>query len=680
MRTRFLLLARAAVGLALALPLAGAESPRLSVIHAMLLRPNDPWPRGKGHVVFGVPGSPDSLKGYLEPGGSFSPAFASFGLSLWITDEKERLITTSDALPMDRLSQRFVWPDKPTWPARSDLPAIETTTPYYAATWTVTSPGSYQLHVRPRATNSIWLVLRSVGPAGAPLKSLHWFGDRLYVNDRWMLKLSAQPAAVEVVPPKSSDPLQAKAPPPKWPAEKDWGYARFKLDRNQEYWITLEDAVLPPASPLARAATRPTLKLRLPDTNFVECLNAQVTHLMMSLVGNETRPGEPNNYPLNWLRDGAYVIVALAHAGQIDVAKQLCRPFAENDFFGGFGSEADGPGLALWALGEVSAMADDPKFDRWLWPHVQRKVGLIEEMLAAKEPLRKPYVGPIVPAHTNKTDLDLVCGPAKDGLIQGRMDWHRPVIYVNAVSAAGLAGAGSLAARLQKEADAAGYFSLATKLREAVQPAWSGPEAENDRSFICGLYPTWIVTDRESYQSRLAARRTRSHDDQDLLKGPPLWTYFTLAEAHQWLALGSPAKVWNDLRWFWDHQASPGLYTWWEGHGEENTFRRWEQARGWTTPAHVTPHYWTAAEMLLLQLDMLAYVEPGNGKPVLVVGAGVPSAWLGKPLSVGDLPTSQGKVDWSWDKGTLTVKLRGFTGEVKPGAAFPADTRIKFRR
>src|SRR5262245_11197300 len=39
-----------------------AQTPRLEVIQAMLQRPNDPWPRGKGHVVLAVPGDRKSTR------------------------------------------------------------------------------------------------------------------------------------------------------------------------------------------------------------------------------------------------------------------------------------------------------------------------------------------------------------------------------------------------------------------------------------------------------------------------------------------------------------------------------------------------------------------------------------------------------------------------------------------
>src|SRR5205823_2709107 len=83
-----------------------AQSPRLEVIHAMLQRPNDPWPRGKGHVVLAVPGCLEANKGYHEPGGSFSPSFGSFGVSIWVTDSGGKIVATSDSLPFDEIQQQ----------------------------------------------------------------------------------------------------------------------------------------------------------------------------------------------------------------------------------------------------------------------------------------------------------------------------------------------------------------------------------------------------------------------------------------------------------------------------------------------------------------------------------------------------------------------------------------------
>jgi hypothetical protein len=80
------------------------------VREAMRQRPDDPWPRGQGHVVLATPGSSEDLKAYHEPGGGFSPAFASFGVSIWIGDAQGKLLATSDSLPLENLKQEFIWP------------------------------------------------------------------------------------------------------------------------------------------------------------------------------------------------------------------------------------------------------------------------------------------------------------------------------------------------------------------------------------------------------------------------------------------------------------------------------------------------------------------------------------------------------------------------------------------
>ena len=652
-----------------------AQTPRLGVIQAMLQRPNDPWPRGKGHVLLAVPGCSEAGKSYHEPGGGFSPSFASFGVSIWITDNEGKIQATSDTLPLEEIQQRLVWQrNRPS-------PAIQTETPNYRALWSFLGDGGWQLNlsVNSDRDTKTFLVVRSVGPAGGPVHLLDWHNRKLRINERWSLTLSPDPATVSIGDESVENWKVSGSGLYRYTSADGWGFARVELRGATDWMFTIRDNLFPPTTPLAYSSTLARLELNLPDPKFTNSLNAQVAHLMMGLVNNETRPGDPNNYPLNWLRDGAYSIVALARAGQTEVAKQLCRPFAEHDFFGGFGSEADGPGLALWALEEVAAISHDPDFDHWLWPHAKRKAEFLVKMLAAAEPVREPYFGPIVPAHTNREDVDLVCDAAKEGLIQGRMDWHRPVLFVNAVSYRGLLGAAELAGRLGRDADAQTWRERAKELKRAWAKAFGTTAADDERTYICGLYPTWVVSDKVAYEKKLAERRAKSHDAEEGLKENPLWTYFNVAEAHQWLVLGQPDKAWNDLRWFWNKQASPGLFTWWEGKGEENTFHRWEQARGWVAPPHVTPHYWTAAEMLLLQLDMLAFLDESGDEPSLVIGAGIPEDWLEFAMSVKGLSTRLGKVDWEWRKRTMTVRLRGEKCAVKLGPAFKADTPLRVR-
>jgi hypothetical protein len=387
------------------------------------------------------------------------------------------------------------------------------------------------------------------------------------------------------------------------------------------------------------------------------------------------------NYPLAWQRDGAYVLVALARSGERARLRDLAREFAKTDFFGGFGAEADAPGLSLWALANVSAALADPEFDREIWPDLARKAALIERLRSTTGQVRAPFAGPVVPVYRNGKDLDLVADPARDGLIEGRMDWHRPLFYVNAVSYAGLVGAAEIARRGGHAAEAAAWSAQADALRQDWRRAFGAGERDqldDDRTAISGLWPSEIA-DPLAYQRLLDARWRATRTSDGGLRSRPLWTYFTLAEAHQWLRLGRPDRVWPTLRWFWARQPAPGLYTLWEGDREENGFGLWSAERGWMKPPNVTPHYWAAAEMLLLQLEMLAAVEGPPEHAQLVIGAGVPRSWLAHPVSVRNIGTSRGPVDWSWDGRTVIVRSRA-REPVRLGPAFPANTPVRVVR
>jgi len=94
------------------------------------------------------------------------------------------------------------------------------------------------------------------------------------------------------------------------------------------------------------------------------------------------------------------------------------------------------------------------KFDQWLWPHIYRKAEFIIKMLTADQPIQQKPTGPVRPEYEHNPELNLIAEPAQNGLVVRRMDWHRPLLFVNAVSYRGLLDAASLADRVNHPEDA----------------------------------------------------------------------------------------------------------------------------------------------------------------------------------------------------------------------------------
>ncbi len=647
----------------------GGRTQRQVLLDAMKQRPGDPWPRGTGHVLLAEPGSPRTQKAYHEPGGGFSPAPGSFGVSVWVLGEDADILTTGETIALESIRQRY------DWSGEANIPAILTETDHYRARWSCESPGRWRLNLRgagePR--RDLAVLIRGPGPAGGGVKAIRFDGGALLIDHRWVLTPRPLPEAVHLG--TEAEKGWTRAAPARRAVTDDegWCYARLVLPGGTDLELSIRDTQPQFASPLAFADTRSTVSCDLPDERFEASLEAQVANLMMGCVGRQTRPGEPTNYPLAWERDGACSVVAMARCGRLETARDLSIYFAENDFFGGFGAEGDAPGSAIGALADVAALLRDPGFDRFIWPHVRRKAAIIHEMLHAAAPVEKQWVGPVL---ANVAEPHVICKAAKDGVIYGSMDHHYPALYINAVSYRGMSRAAGLADRLGRAERARAYRRTAETIRQGWRRAFHTGEAGNPRTYISGIWPTWVVgPDFQPYADALGRRGFAAGES---LAHRPKWTYFTVAEAHQWLFLRRPEIVWRALRYFWANQCSPGLYTYWEGDGEENSFGIWPRYRGWVRPPHVTPHYWTAAEMLLLQLDMLACVDESAREPTLVLGAGVPKDWARRPMRVDGLHTSLGRVAWRYDgraEVTVTIAPRR-TCHIRLGPSFPEHVKV----
>lgn len=656
---------------------AGAALPittqRQVVLAAMQARPDDPWPRSQGHAMLAWPGSPENLKAYHEPGGSFSPAMGSFGISFWVTDEAGSIVATSDQFPTNQIQQSWRFANPRT------IPAIATETPYYHATWSGIVPGTWNLQFQSKtnANARYWLVIRSVGPAGAPIPALEWNGRQLTVSSRWVIT-SDQPLTLHALGHEGdSGWTKSQNQNRQWRAADGWCFARLSLPVSPDAKIQVRDlGPIPPPS-LVLSTVQPRLELSLPDERFAACLNAQVSQILMSLAGRETRSGDPAYFPVCSLRDGAYIVSALAGAGVFDAARQLATGLVERDFFGPTGSDADAPGLAIWAISELTSRLRDPALDQLVWPSVARKAALIQEMQSATWPIFKRAGSPVFPKHARRPDIELVCEPSDGRSIMGKVEWKRPVLYNNSVAYLGYLRAAEMAFRVGDPLSAQNWRNLAAELRQGWQAGIQMPAAIEPRTYSFSLWPAGIPANLDSFVYNLQSRWTQARDAQGKFRAHPFWPSMDLAETHQWLLLGRPQFAMSTVEWFWKNQASPGLYTWWEGDGEDDVFPFWQRCRGWVKPDLITPHYGVAAQMVLLQLDILAYVDERGPEPVLVVGAGIPTQWIEKPLRVRGLATRAGLVEWAWANGVMKVNILGKRIPVRLGANFPPNAMIR---
>lgn len=647
-------------------------TPQQQVEAQMKLRPSDPWQRSAGHVLLATPGSAVEGKAFHEPGGSFSPVPGSFGISIWMVDQQGNLKATSDSIPLSDIQQQF------TNGSAQKIPGISTKTPFYESSWTAVKPGIWQLNLKTAANSDTRpvVVIRSVGPAGGAIRSLDWDGQRLLISDRWTVRAIPRTARVYLGSESTPNWTGEQSTRSHWDDHYGWGYARIAFNQGNTWSLTIEDnQPISDSNPPAFNVSS-NLALNLPDAQFVDSLTAQVSHLTMGLVGNRTHPTDPISYPLPRFRDGAYQMVALARAGQLDIARQLSTYFAENDFFNDAVPAADIPALGIWALEQVASQLNQPEYDQWLWPHVRRKADLIGTMLSSNRPGYPVFSGARVPfsEYPDFLRVDLVAGKMKHRPGSISLDASASVMSYRA-----LLDAAALADRLKQPQEARRWRTQA----EAIKTAWQEANRTGFSSLTNGLWPTWIAASEQAAMTQaLQQRWDESRDSTGAFQGDPQALPDAIAEAHQWLLLKQPERVWATLKWFWANQDSPGLYTWGIDQNQlsemplAQSFSQWHRFRGWMKSSYATPHYWTAAEMALLQLDMLAYIDQSASTPTLVIGAGIPEEWLKQPIGVKGLVVGNNLINWAWDGNRIKVEIQGKKMNVQAGSAFPGQTPV----
>jgi hypothetical protein len=649
------------------------------------------WPRADSHVVLGVEGSPDVLKTFVEPGGTFSPGVGSFGVSLWVWLPGEQRLVAPERLERPEIRDRLLGGILPIhrsrWRAGElevDLRlAVDSLGGRHQAFDTlaarIVNRGGQRVEAR------ALLVVRSAGPAGGPVRAIAVNAEYrgLNVNDKPAVLGQRTPSAAGCHAPSEDGGelslllLRGGLPTRQRAADPDgWAAGCLAYDLALEpggVWESGWDLPVWPShpEPPALLATRAQLPaadrlerladswrdrltqvdLQVPDTRIKEAFFASLAHLLMSRVGDEARIATIC-YPFAWMRDGVYMLNALDKAGLADRVRASLDLLVADPWAGGFGPEGDAPGQLLWLLGEHFLLTRDAEWLARVYPRVRERAELLRAMRRSREPLYADQ-SRVLPVARLHPEGHLVCEAARGGLIHGRMDWHRPVFWVNAWAFMGLRRAVELAAALGEEDDVGAWYAEAADLSKAL----AGPGARfgaNERDWVCAIWPTDArhpddPATRTEFDRHWTAHRL---DAQRRYRGEPRWRYFELGEAHNYLRLGHRDRALLTIEQFLRTQDAPGLYAWAEGDHTGDPVGDWRFVRGWwpdqRLDAHrgsaILPHGWVSAEMVLLLRDLFVFEDDGW----LVLGGGLAPEWLrsGETLSAARLPTHYGELSW----------------------------------
>lgn len=630
------------------------------------------WPRSDTRVFLGEPGGPEGAKTTVEPGNSFSPGMCSYGVTWWIRFGEEDIFFSPDEAGLDDLAWSF---------EEGYLPVIHC----------VTTVNGIEIHhelfqdgtkkeqsesaaAKLKLTNKkdsvskmeVYLVLRSIGPAGGPVNSVIVGADRrsLWMEERRnpMIGADLLPEAIGCgVGDPSGDARRGKIPGEDSAEDPEgWCFGIMKFQVRLDpggVWTLRSDCplrsfgVIPEELP-GRQNYSPEayeerkerhlaywrtwfedIKVSTPDRAFNEAFYANLQHMLAAMVGDQIRLA-PMAYPLPWMRDSVAIMRCLDLAGYHKLAEKASEICVRQDFFGGFCAEADSPGQAVWALVEHYRITKDIDWLRRVYPSVQRKCDWILKMKNAREPIQIVLDTPVLPFMQGYRNAGTICLPAKDGIIMGVMDLHIREGETNQWCICGLQEAAYAARELGFLPDAESFEQEADELKTALERYMEREPRffEWERNVNSLIWPTrtWEY-ETEKVEDGFKKWWKVERGTESTYIPERFWIHFELGQIHNALMLGLREQSWQGLKYRLENQDVPGLYGWREyGGGFEeagnavNGVSIIKQLRGCTKFDKITPHGWCSAEMWLLQRGMLVE-EWRNG---LNLFAGVPDEWL----------------------------------------------------
>ena len=683
--------------------------------------PRGRYPRGfSGEqpywTLVGVDGGSES--GLLLEDGALEVARGGFSIEPFILSDA-RLITWADVETSHSLSDGYLpipsvtwrhrrWSMRVTAFARGAREDAELVSRYTVSNLT-DEPQSLQLVLaaRPFQVNPPSQSLNLPGGV-SPIRSLHWDGVKLWINDR-----------AKVVPLRAPDLFAASAfergsypdkllAPDEVHASRvvdDTGFASGALVYKLEL-APRASATVGLVAPLAGESATPDLggqsvenwldeqqaeveigwraKLNLVEfdvparaQHLVDTLRSSLAQILMTRDGPILRPGT-RSYGRSWIRDGAMISESLLRLGHAHVAADYLRWFAPHQFANGKVpccvdsrgadpvAENDSNGQLIFLAAEVFRYTRDRGALETVWPRVEAAMAYMDQLRASERgpgnltPQRRMLFGLFPPSISHEGYS------SKPAYSYWDVFWGLRG-YNDAVAIASALGKSEAARQFaQQQAEFRGDVRASLRAAARMHGVGYVPGAADLGDFDAtsttialapggeeGTVPDDLLRETfERYWRNFTARRD----------GQVAWSDYTpyeLRAVGTFVRLGWRERARELLKFFFKHQRPAGWNQWAEVVGREPRQPRF---------IGDMPHAWVASDYVRSVLDMFVYERQSDG--ALVIAKGIPGDWVeSSGFSARNLRTPYGQINLSFRPEGTDVVVE-ITGDAKPPGGF----------
>ena len=428
---------------------------------------------------------------------------------------------------------------------------------------------------------------------------------------------------------------------------------------------------------------------------IVDTLHTALAHVLVNRDGAKIRPGT-RSYARSWIRDGAMTSEALLRMGHADEARAFLEWFAPFQFADGKvpccvdarGSdpvpENDSHGELVFLAAEVARYTQDRALAEAMWPHVDQATRYLDRLRDSERTEANrgtPKLGLLPPSISHEGYS------AKPAYSHWDNFWGL-IGYRSAITLADQLGRDDDAKRLAASRDTFRADLLASLDASAKQfgieyiPGAADLGDFDATSTTIALSPggerehlpaAMLEATFERYWREFVQRRDGEREWKD-------YTPYEWRNVSAFIRLGWRERAHEAIDFFFRDRRPEAWNQWAEVVGKEVRESRF---------IGDMPHGWVASDFIRAALDLFAWEREADG--ALVLGAGIPSAWLdGDGVSIDGLHTPYGVLGYTLkrDGGEITLDLRADPARVPPGGyvlsladdLVPGRTRIDGRK